>query len=140
VADTYNSYNGKIRDQKRAQTGAGKSIGTGPIRREVPSRTMPNSFVQEDFRRTARRTTAFQPTSFILGEDPGKPASPTRNIESRLERKHSETEVHLLPVLFSRQPEYYQLPQSTLNLIAFFTWSFSPVTLTYVIEANPWRA
>lgn len=38
-----------------------------------------------------------------------------------------------------RQPDYLQIPSSTLEQLAFFMWTFSPVTLTYEVKANPWQ-
>lgn len=46
----------------------------------------------------------------------------------------------MTPVLYSRQPEYFQLPAAILEQVAFYTWRFSPVTLTYDVKANPWQA
>ena len=76
----------------------------------------------------------------ILPDEPVETAAQTNDTESELKDRHFEPRVDLAPVLYSRQPEYFQLPSSTLEQLAFFTWRFSSVTLTYDIKANPWQA
>jgi hypothetical protein len=62
--------------------------------------------------------------------------SSTRDVEYRCSTPANNFS---LP-LYSRQPEYLQLPSSALERVSFFVWSFRSVTLTYEITANPWQA
>ena len=54
--------------------------------------------------------------------------------------RRSAPDIGLVPVLYSRQPDYFRLSSSTLEQLSFFAWTFSPVTLTYDVKANPWQA
>ena len=76
----------------------------------------------------------------ILQGEPLETPPPMPNAESHLERPHSNSRDDPIPLLCSRQLEYFQFPSTTLEQLAFFTWRFSPVTLTYEIKANPWQS
>ncbi|KAF2121338.1 fungal-specific transcription factor domain-containing protein [Lophiotrema nucula] len=66
----------------------------------------------------------------------GRMADQRRRLNMRRWVEHASAS----SLLYSYQPDYFHLPSSTLEQLAFFTWRFSPVTLTYTIEANPWQA
>jgi hypothetical protein len=84
-------------------------------------------------------TLAQEDNPFIPQHSRAVTASPaTDNIERRQCSDGPDT--RLVPILYARQPEYFQLSSSALEQLAFFTWTFSPVTLTYDIKANPWQA
>ncbi|CAM1511805.1 Fc.00g093180.m01.CDS01 [Cosmosporella sp. VM-42] len=102
--------------------------------------TINYKFVQEDGRRRKTRQRACKTSEPVWQEEPVVTPSQTPETVSNLERRHSRPQLDLVPVLYSRQPEYFQFPSSTLEQVAFFTWTFSPVTLTYDVKANPWQA
>ncbi|KAL9074150.1 MAG: hypothetical protein Q9157_004498 [Trypethelium eluteriae] len=108
--------------------------------REAAPNTTEYAFVQEDGRKRRKRTRIRETSGSNSWEKPVEVSSPTLDADSRVGRRLSGRRTTLTPVLYSRQPEFFQLPPSTLDQLAFFTWRFSPVTLTYEIKANPWQA
>ncbi|KAJ5175041.1 uncharacterized protein N7482_000918 [Penicillium canariense] len=124
----------KTRPQRPRQTKA-----TSPEDYGGSTDTIRFSFVQEDGRRETKRKRTHKTPSPHTQEDSAEMPSSTPDAGSSPERRYKPG-LELGPVLYSHQPDYFQLPFSTLEQIAFFTWTFSPVTLTYDIKANPWQA
>jgi hypothetical protein len=126
--------------QQTCSSETGKSGVALPMANKATVKMAAFAFIQEDGRKTRNRKRRCMPVQNILREAPVEPPLPTADAELRQERGCSVTEINLVPVLYSRQPGYFQFHLSTLEQLSFFTWRFSPVTLTYDIKANPWQA
>ncbi|KAI9666425.1 MAG: hypothetical protein M1821_004361 [Bathelium mastoideum] len=90
--------------------------------------------------KTSKRRRTCKTSELVLPQDSVETPSSVPDARLALRRAYPMPEADLVPILYGRQPEYFQLPSSTLEQLAFFTWRFSPVTLTYDIKANPWQA
>ncbi|KAL9110362.1 MAG: hypothetical protein Q9227_005093 [Pyrenula ochraceoflavens] len=125
------------RRQKPRSLAAEKTHIVGPESHETPVKTRDYTFVQEDGRKKRQRK--LQSSESIFADRQIEKLPPALEIGSKWKKRPPRPGTGFIPVLYSRQPEYFQLPSSILEQLAFFTWRFSPVTLTYNIKANPWQ-
>ncbi|KAH8655362.1 fungal-specific transcription factor domain-containing protein [Xylariales sp. PMI_506] len=116
-----------------------KTLANRPGAHEDSVKTVELIFMQEDgIKKRKKRKRVHQPTEVEWQvELVDTFASRTPISQPLWEKQQQHISSH---VLHAPQPQYFQLSSSTLEQLAFFTWTFSPVTLTYNIKANPWQA
>ncbi|KAL9089635.1 MAG: hypothetical protein Q9165_005667 [Trypethelium subeluteriae] len=131
-------WHGEGRKARPARSEQTLVSGSGAC--QVAANTTEYAFVQEDGKKIRKRTRIRETCEPSLWEEPVEASPPTLGANLRIGRRLFARRANPIPVLYSRQPEFFQLPSSTLEQLAFFTWRFSPVTLTYEIKANPWQA
>ena len=125
--------------QRTRSRGARKTSATGSGNRRASRKTTHYAFVRERETFQVELQAPCEPSEPIIPQE--ALAIATSLTPDNMDRtRRSAPDIGLVPVLYSRQPDYFRLSSSTLEQLSFFAWTFSPVTLTYDVKANPWQA